>query len=217
MSDGAFHQYMLNNSGKVMDKWLHYADVYELHFSRFRGTKPVFVEIGVSGGGSLPMWKHYFGEGAKIIGIDINPDCKAHEEADVEVVIGSQDDPAIFEQIFGKHPSVDIVLDDGSHHMHHMISSFELAYQRISPTGVYMVEDTHTCYWPIAGGGLREPKSFIEYMKGKVDELHASYMGDELRPTPFSKTTRSVSFYDSIVAIERQPQGTRQRIVTSAM
>ena len=26
------------------------------------------------------MWKNYFGEGAKIYGVDINPECKKYEE-----------------------------------------------------------------------------------------------------------------------------------------
>ena len=45
-----------------------YFQVYEELFSRFRNRQPTFVEIGVQHGGSLFMWRDYFGPGARIIG-----------------------------------------------------------------------------------------------------------------------------------------------------
>jgi hypothetical protein len=66
-------KYFLGNTGKLIDKWKHYFDVYDRHFSRYRGTDVHFVEFGVSQGGSLQMWKNYFGPKARIYGVDINP------------------------------------------------------------------------------------------------------------------------------------------------
>ena len=126
MDSSFLHRYFLNNSHKRLHKWIHYFDIYETHFARFRGKAPVVVEIGVMGGGSLKMWKEYFGEGSRIVGVDINPDCKVHEGEGIEVFIGSQDDPALIDAIFAKYPHVDLVLDDGSHMMRHMIATFEL-------------------------------------------------------------------------------------------
>jgi cephalosporin hydroxylase len=146
MSDGFLHKYFLNNSNKRLHKWIHYFDIYERHISRFRGMSPTMIEIGVMGGGSLAMWKEYLGPGSRIIGIDINPECKVHEDGGIEIFIGSQDDPTTIDTIFSKYPKVNIVLDDGSHMMEHMISSFELMYHRLDSNGVYIVEDTHTCY-----------------------------------------------------------------------
>ena len=77
MPDGFLHNYFLNNSGKLLHKWMHYFDIYERHLERFRNTAPIMLEIGVSGGGSLAMWKDYLGPEAKIVGIDIDPACKA--------------------------------------------------------------------------------------------------------------------------------------------
>ena len=54
---GELHAYFLRNTAKVLHKWVHYFDIYEKHFERFRGKSPVVLEIGVSGGGSLAMWK----------------------------------------------------------------------------------------------------------------------------------------------------------------
>ncbi len=100
MIDGLLHRYFLNNSHKRLHKWVHYFDIYERHLARFRGKAPVMIEIGVAGGGSLAMWKEYFGPGSHIIGIDLNPQCKAHEDDGIEVFIGSQDDPAMINEIF---------------------------------------------------------------------------------------------------------------------
>lgn len=217
MSDGFLHKYFLNNSQKRLHKWVHYFDIYERHLERFRGTSPVMIEIGVMGGGSLTMWKEYFGPGSHIIGIDINPECKAHEEDGIDIFIGSQDDPATLDAIFSTYPKVDIILDDGSHMMHHMISSFELMYDRMQANGVYIVEDTHTCYWNEYGGGVGREGSFMEFAKKKLDEINAVHTRDVLPITDFTRSTDYVAFYDSIVVFERRRQSIRQAPITHGM
>jgi hypothetical protein len=196
---------------------MHYFDIYERHFRRFRGKAPVMIEIGVMGGGSLAMWKEYFGAGSRVIGIDINPDCKAHENEGIEVFTGSQDDPGVVERIFSKYPGVDIVLDDGSHKMDHMIASFELIYQRMQPNGVYIVEDTHACYWKEYGGGLGRDGSFMEFVKHKLDEINAVHTRGQLPVSDFTRCTDCIACYDSIVVFERRRQGRRQAPVTEGM
>ncbi|MFD2055716.1 class I SAM-dependent methyltransferase [Mesorhizobium calcicola] len=211
---GFLHQYFLNNSGKEMYKWLHYFDVYERHFQRFRNRKPVVVEVGVYKGGSLEMWRAYFGEGARIVGIDIDPACKAHESEGVEVFIGSQDDPQLLDRIVEKYGPIDIVIDDGSHMMDHVIATFEHLYHHVQPNGVYFVEDTHTSYWDDYGGGLRKPGSFMEFAKGKLDEINAHHARGALPANAFTDATDSICVYDSIVVFEKRPQGRRQSLLT---
>lgn len=217
MGDGFLHKYFLSNGGKRLHKWLHYFDIYERHFERFRGTSPTMIEVGVFGGGSLAMWKEYFGPGAKIIGVDINPECKKHEAEDIEIFIGSQDDPKILGAILKKYPDIDLVLDDGSHIMRHMISTFEYLYPRISQTGCYMVEDTHTCYWEEFDGGLKREGSFLEFVKDRLDDINAVHTKGALPVSNFTRSCQSVSVYDSIVAFEKRPQGKRQAPITNAL
>lgn len=57
---------------------------------------PVMIEIDVMVGGSLAMWKEYFGSDSRIIGIDINPECKVHEGECIDVFIGRHADPATY-------------------------------------------------------------------------------------------------------------------------
>ena len=67
-----------------------YFDVYEEYFSTFKGKNITFVEIGVFNGGSLKIWKDYFGPKSRIIGIDINPECKKFAKDGIEIHIGNQ-------------------------------------------------------------------------------------------------------------------------------
>src|ERR1700683_5617356 len=73
-------------------KWVHYFEIYHRHFERYRGQSPAVVEFGVKDGGSLQMWKDYFGPGARIVGVDIDPRCKDLEEEQIEIHIGDQED-----------------------------------------------------------------------------------------------------------------------------
>ncbi|MEF2074022.1 class I SAM-dependent methyltransferase [Consotaella aegiceratis] len=218
MSEAGFlHRYFLNNGGKRIHKWMHYFDIYEQHFHRFRGAAPTVLEIGVFGGGSLAMWRAYFGPGATILGLDIDPACKQHETEGVTIHIGSQDDPAVLDRIVAQNRPIDIVIDDGSHRMDHMRRSFDLLYERIAERGVYLVEDTHTCYWPEYQGGYRAPGSFMEFAKDKLDEINAVHTRGAVAITPFTRSTRSVTIYDSVCVFERAPQGRRQAPITEPM
>lgn len=217
MTDGFLHKYYLNNAGKPFIKWLHYFDSYERHFESYRNTSPVVLELGVFQGGSLYMWRDYFGPGTKVVGVDCVPGCKLHEGKDVEVYIGSQDDPNLFNTIFEKYPMFDIVIDDASHNMQATIDSFNILYDKVSPNGVYLVEDTHTSYWSEFGGGLKQDNSFIEFAKSKIDELNAVHTRGALPISTFTKSTEYIAFYDSIVVFKKRPQGKRQAFVTEAM
>jgi hypothetical protein len=217
MNDGFLHKYFLNNSSKLLHKWNHYFDIYERHLSRFRGKKLVMLEIGVFGGGSLDMWRAYLGPNAQIVGVDINPDCKKFESEGIEIFIGSQDDPKLMNEILRKYSNISIVLDDGSHIMRHMNASFELLYDCLDANGVYIVEDTHTCYWPEYDGGLRQENSFIEKVKNKIDELNAVHTREKVAVSTFTKSTDSICIYDSIVVFEKRPQGVRQAPITGPM
>lgn len=79
-------KYFLKNKKHLLHKWKHYFDIYDRHFSRYRETDVHILEFGVSHGGSLQMWRDYFGPSAKIFAVDINPYCKKLEEEGFEVL-----------------------------------------------------------------------------------------------------------------------------------
>lgn len=197
----------LNNRGRTIHKWKHYFPAYERHFGRFVGRPLTFLEIGCGEGGSLQMWKRYFGPHARIVGIDIRPECKAFEEDQIEIRTGSQSDTDFLSRLADEYGAFDIVLDDGSHVMADVQASFHFLYPRLSRTGVYMVEDLHTAYWDEYGGGLRREGTFIETCKNLIDELNADWSRDALAPNDFTRGTLSMHFYDSIAVFERGKTG----------
>jgi hypothetical protein len=193
----------LTNDRRMIDKWKHYFPIYERHFRDYVYKTVTFIEIGCGAGGSLQMWKRYFGPHARIIGIDINPHCKQFEEDQIEIRIGAQQDTDFLKSIVEEFGPPDIVLDDGSHIMSHVCASFGFLYPQQPISGIYMVEDMHTAYWKVAEGGLREPNSFIELSKHLIDELNADHIREGLSPTEFTRSTLSMHFYDSVVVFER--------------
>ena len=204
--DNPLAQYFLRNEGRLLYKWHHYFEIYDRHFQRFRGKQPVVLEIGVFHGGSLQMWRDYFGEGAKIIGIDVDPRCRQFEDDATTILIGDQADPAFLAQVRSRFPHIDIIIDDGGHTMTQQITSLGELYPHLQPRGVYVCEDVHTAYQERWGGGLRRTGTFIEFSKGLIDALHAWYFvpqGEEL--DVYTAGTYSLSFYDSMVVIEKRP------------
>jgi SAM-dependent methyltransferase len=193
----------LTNDKRVIHKWKHYFPVYERHFRPFVCRPLTFIEIGCGLGGSLQMWKRYFGPYAKIIGIDINPSCKVFEEDQIDVRIGDQQDSRFLQEVVDEFGAPDIVLDDGSHMMSHVTASFTYLYPRMVKNGVYLVEDLHTAYWSEYEGALHKASTFIELCKNLIDELNADHTRGALPPTEFTKTTLSMHFYDSIAVFER--------------
>jgi len=205
--DSPFLQFYNNNEhGNRLDKWSNYFEIYHRHFNRFRGKSPKILEIGVAHGGSLKMWKAYFGSKAQIVGLDTDARCKALEEPGIAICIGDQSNRGILSNLISEFGAFDIVIDDGSHHMSQVRRSFDYLFPLISPDGIYLVEDMHTAYRKEYGGGYRNPKSFIEFSKNLIDQLNAwhSQDRDTLDVNQFTKSTYSISFYDSIIIFEKR-------------
>jgi 23S rRNA U2552 (ribose-2'-O)-methylase RlmE/FtsJ len=193
------------HDGNIIHKWDHYFEIYERHFSKYRNKPITIAEIGVSKGGSLEMWRKYFGQDCTIIGIDINPTCKKFENEYTKIFIGSQDDPKFLAHVREVIPKVDILIDDGGHMMHQLRISFEQLYNWVDDNGIYLAEDLHTCYWPAFEGGYKRKTSFIEYCKNLIDKLNAWHSTDiRLEADYFTISTHSIHFYDSIVTIEKK-------------
>ena len=198
-------RYFRNNEGRLIHKWLHYFEVYDRYFQRFRGQEVVILEVGVFHGGSLQMWKDYFGDRARIYGVDIDPRCKELEEENIEIWIGSQADRQFLRTLREQIPPIDILIDDGGHRMKQQIVTFEELFGHIKPNGIYLCEDLHTSYWVTHGGGHRRPGTFIEFSKKLIDRLHAFHSEQgRLRASEFTHSAYGMHFYDSMLVIEKR-------------
>lgn len=201
-----FSDYLKTTDDRLLSKWTQYFDTYTRELTRFRSRPVSFLEIGVFRGGSIPMWKAFFAEGARLTFIDIDPDCAKLAEPGTTVAIGNQADPTFLCDLAQKYGPFDVIVDDGSHVCAHQIASFETLWPHVAEGGVYMVEDCHTSYWPGFGGGYRNEASFIEYSKRLIDRMHSWYTDqDDLFPfDPIARELHSVRFYDSIVVAEKR-------------
>ncbi|SEO30768.1 Methyltransferase domain-containing protein [Pseudorhodobacter antarcticus] len=192
-----------SHDGTIVHKWHHYLPIYERYFSSFRGRKPRFLEIGVSKGGSLSLWRKYFGPDAIIFGIDIDPACDAFNGLSGQVRIGSQDDPEFLVNVVKEMGGVDIVLDDGSHYSKHIRASINTLFPLLEEGGVYMVEDLHATYWDSHEGGYQQSTSFIGDIRQMYDDMHHWYHNEGQRIKATTDTLASLHLYDSIAVLEK--------------
>ncbi len=207
VADNPLAEFFWSTPPRIIHKWHHYFDIYHNHFEKYRAAasptkKVVFVEIGVYHGGSLDMWIDYFGaENCTIYGIDIDPRVSVFNTSVINIVIGDQGNRTFLEELIQTMPAPDIILDDGGHHMAQQRTSFDVLFGHVKPGGLYMVEDTHTSYWPGWGGSYGQPHTFIEYSKVFVDELHNYHT---LRPPhKYALSLGAMHYYDSIVVFDK--------------
>lgn len=204
MPKNPLERYFRKNQGRLVHKWLHYFEIYHRHFSPFRGKEVTVVEFGVSHGGSLQMWKRYFGRRARIIGVDIDPRCAALSERQVQIVIGDQDDRAFLRRLRDEVGQIDVLVDDGGHTMSQQIATFEEMWPAVRDGGLYLVEDLHTSYWQEYGGGYLKDSTFIEYAKRLIDRQNAWHSKTtSLVLDEYSTSIRGMHVYDSVIVFDK--------------
>lgn len=201
--DGDMLKLFAENKGKIVHKWHHFIPLYDKYFSRYRGTKVRMLEIGVSKGGSLSVWRKYFGQDAILFGIDIDPECAIFNGKDAQVRIDSQDDSHFLRSVIDEMGGVDIILDDGSHMMRHIQSSLKCLFPLLREGGIYFIEDLHTCYWRGFGGGYRSKASFFRFVSNLVDDMHHWYHDSGVRYVGIGSAVKGIHIHDSIVVIEK--------------
>lgn len=205
-ADGAvLRDFFEHGDHRLIHKWMHFFEIYDRHFAKFRGKPVSVLELGVYHGGSLQMWKHYFGEQARIFGADIDPRCAALSEPNITVFIGDQEDRSFHRALRATLPKLDVIIDDGGHTMGQQIVTFEELYGHLNEGGIYLAEDLHTSYMAHFGGGHRNPGSFIEYAKRLIDQLNAWHSSEaSLAVDDFTRSAFGLHFYDSVLVIERR-------------
>lgn len=124
-------------------KRLHnYLPYYWQHFRDIRHEVRSFLEIGLETDRSLRMWEEFF-PNAEIVGIDINPKCKAFEGGRRRIYIGDQSDVTFLKTVIEANQfPFDVIIDDGSHLVQHQMASFNFLLPSMSDHGIYVIEDT---------------------------------------------------------------------------
>ena len=196
-----FKYFSDHKEGRGIWKFNHYFESYERHFSRFRGQEVHVMEIGIYSGGSLEMWRDYFGPRAKIYGVDIEPRCKVYESDSVRVFIGDQADRIFWKRFKQEVPVLDIVIDDGGHIPQQQIISLEELLPHLRPGGVYLCEDVHAPF-----------NEFAAYVCGLAQDLNSAQFEFDLadkerrsatKTSPFQSAVGGIHFYPYMAIIER--------------
>ena len=112
----------------------------------------------------------------------------------MKIHIGSQADPAALDEWISQVTDpIDLIIDDGSHIMEHLKTSFFHLFPKLRSGGIYVLEDLGTCYMPEYGGrlpkpsttidslrslmGRRDPSTMMDVIKSFADEIHAHWSG----------------------------------------
>jgi len=175
-----------HKEGHGIWKWEHYFDVYHKHFAKFVGKKVDVLEIGIYSGGSLDMWRSYFGGNCHIYGVDIEEACKEYGNDYVSVFIGDQESPAFWNDFKSKVEGIDVLIDDGGHTPEQQQVTLEQMLQHIRPGGVYICEDIHGTF-----------NKFSAYATSLVNELNSMGISQ------FQSAIHSIHFYPYMLVIEK--------------
>lgn len=162
------------------DKWTTYFGAYDDHFARFRERPISLLEIGIQNGGSLEIWAKYFTNATRIVGCDIDEKCRelTFEDPRISVVVGDANSANTYQTITNDVAAFDIVIDDGSHVVSDVIQSFALYFPKVKPGGVYVIEDLHTSYWEVFGGGSDLTLSSMGFLKLLADVVNKEFWRD---------------------------------------
>ncbi|MBS0335297.1 MAG: class I SAM-dependent methyltransferase [Proteobacteria bacterium] len=187
-----------HGEGPGIQKWQHYPDIYHRHLAKFVGRNPVVAEVGIGSGGSLQMWREYFGAGCQVHGIDVDPAGISDSGAGITVHIGDQADHAMWERFRAAVPQLDILVDDGGHTPQQQMITLEEMLPHLRPGGVYICEDVH-------GAANR----FAEFAFALCDGLNAGEIEsetgvDRIAATPFQSAIHSIHAYPFVVLIEKR-------------
>ncbi len=190
-----------HQEGHGIWKWEHYFDIYHRHFSKFVGREVHVLEVGIYSGGSLDMWKAYFGPKCHVIGVDIEEACKAYEDDRTKVFVGDQADREFWKRFKKEVPVIDIVIDDGGHLPEQQIVTLEEMLPHLRPNGVYLCEDVHSVF-----------NNYTAYVHGIADNLNAvdgklepDAINKEilLKPNEFQRDIRSIHLYPFVTVVEK--------------
>jgi methyltransferase family protein len=187
-----------HRQGRGVWKWKHAFPIYDRHFRKFIGREVHVLEVGVYSGGSLEMWKQYFGEDCQVYGVDIQDACRIYEDESTKIFIGDQESRDFWRRFKQQVPYIDILIDDGGHAPEQQLVTLEEMLPHLRPGGVYLCEDTFGVY-----------NLFVAYVQALANALNrVAFSGHDpspltSAPTPFQALISSIHFYPFVTVIEK--------------
>lgn len=172
-----------------------YFSAYDRLFERYRNRAVTVVEIGILGGGSLFMWRQFFGPEARIIGVDLNPAAVKWREHGFEIVIGNQESDDFWRTFLAEVGEIDVLIDDGGHTNYQQIKTLLNAIPRVRDGGMVLIEDTQASYMKSFGNPRRY--SFMRFSGIVADRINDRFFGRQ----PTNLIRDSVYSYEVFVGM----------------
>ncbi len=126
-----------------------YTQHYDRLFAPMRERSITLLEIGLARKRdrtnprvkcpSLELWAEYFPY-ATLLGLDID-DFSMIKQPRTKIYRGDQGNPYDLQEILHHHPTLDIVIDDGSHASYHQQLTLMTLWPALSQKGIYVIED----------------------------------------------------------------------------
>lgn len=152
-----------------------YCRHYEQVFEPVRNLPIRLIEVGVGGGESIQTWLEYF-PNALIYGVDINSGTNEWNEKPslhgrYEFVQGDQSSEGFWAHFIEHHVvDLDIVIDDGSHVLSDIMTTFNALWPHIVSGGLYAVEDLTEGH----AGWLGDRMRVLNMVDSDCDSIHLS-------------------------------------------
>lgn len=215
--------------GKVSDKWASYLTFYDDLLKNKKDLPLNMLEIGVQNGGSLETWAKYFVNAKTVIGCDIDNNCGKliYDDARIKIVIGDACKIDAFNAIVSLAPTLDLVIDDGSHISNDVINAFISYFPLLAPGGVYVVEDAHCLYLDDFGGGVTNDFGAYAFFKKLLDVVSYKFWQDQLKLNTHFRTffnlnstptfisdgwIESIEFRNSLITIRKSEEPGHEKL-----
>jgi hypothetical protein len=167
----AMKQFAVLGQADTDKYWTHnYTRYYDEHVGWLRDQRIKILEIGVSYGGSLLLWKRAFPK-ARIYGIEIQKTKwrrMLRRQSRIQVCVGNAADPVFLREKILPLGRFNMIVDDASHVPEDQLVAFTELWPRVARNGYYVIEDLHGNYW---GHKAKNGPVFMEHLKLRMDEL----------------------------------------------
>lgn len=208
-----FEEFFYQHDHLPIHKWTNYFTAYDNHLSKYirDGIAPTILHIG-GDAGAIQMLRYAFDDKVKIFVLSSKP-TNIKQSPNVTVIVGQEANQIFLNSIKNKvaGKGLDIIIDAGDHNVNHQIANFNILFNWLSESGVYIVEATHTSYWSAYGGGVNKKGTFLEFAKALIDNIHVNHSYSvhcldqtKIQHNPVALNVESLTFYDSIFVAEKK-------------
>jgi hypothetical protein len=127
-------------------------------------------------GASLRAWSKYFAQ-ATIIGIDIDSSTLFSEPNIITYLVDQSSEQSIqnFLQNIGDEHGInnfDLIIDDGSHHPKHVMTSLNALKNSLSNIGLYIIED-------IKKNNIDDIVAYVNKTNMKIEQKYVGFAHDD--------------------------------------